>query len=99
MRCRAMLKAALFSSLLFIPALFVFASDSADPLVFTASGDFAANANTDASLRSIRMAGGRFHLALGDLSYNKIVPESAWCAYVKKRVGADFPFMLIAGNH
>ena len=40
-----------------------------------------------------------FHLALGDMSYANITPESAWCDYVKSIVGVDFRFQLIAGNH
>ncbi len=38
-------------------------------------------------------------LALGDLSYSGIGTESAWCDYVKSKVGPTFPFQLIAGNH
>ena len=43
-------------------------------------------------------AGGAFHLALGDFSYGQL-SESAWCDFVKARVGAAFPFELVAGNH
>src|SRR6266852_1303010 len=66
---------------------------------FGASGDFSATNNTDATLTLIGSAGLAFHLALGDLSYNWITPESTWCSYVQSHVGATFPFELIAGNH
>jgi hypothetical protein len=36
---------------------------------------------------------------MGDFSYNEVTPESAWCNFVKSRVGSNFPFELIAGNH
>jgi PKD repeat protein len=67
--------------------------------VVTAAGDYSANSNTDAVLRKIVPSGSNLHLALGDLSYGKLSPESAWCTYVKDRVGATFPFQLISGNH
>jgi hypothetical protein len=43
--------------------------------------------------------GSSFNLALGDLSYGILQPETAWCNYVKARVGDTFPFQLVAGNH
>ena len=44
-------------------------------------------------------SGASFFLAIGDLSYNEVTPESAWCDYVKQRVGATFPFEVLVGNH
>ena len=67
-------------------------------LVFTVSGDFAANSRTDATLSGIPAASSMFHLAVGDFSYSSL-SESAWCDYVKTRVGSTFPFELISGNH
>lgn len=67
--------------------------------VFTASGDYSANSTTAAGLDLISTSGSSFHLALGDFSYSQLVPESAWCDYVKSHVGATFPFELISGNH
>jgi hypothetical protein len=43
--------------------------------------------------------GASFFLAIGDLSYDQVTPESAWCSYVKQRVGATYPFELLVGNH
>jgi hypothetical protein len=72
---------------------------AANTITFTAVGDFAATTNTSSVLDTIAASGASFHLALGDLSYGAIRPESAWCDYVKSHVGSQFPFELIAGNH
>src|SRR6266436_4676080 len=66
---------------------------------FTAGGDIGGNGNTSTALDLIAQSGSQFHLALGDLSYSEITPESAWCSYVQSRVGSTFPFELISGNH
>jgi hypothetical protein len=73
-------------------------SQAAD-FVFTAAGDFGAGGDAAATLSAIGRAGAAFHLALGDLSYGQLAPEAAWCDFVKQRVGATFPFELVAGNH
>src|SRR5437763_11825544 len=66
---------------------------------FTAGGDIGGNSNTSTTLDLIAQSGSQFHLALGDLSYDEISPESKWCSYVQSRVGSTFPFELISGNH
>ncbi|GIW62096.1 MAG: hypothetical protein KatS3mg089_0948 [Patescibacteria group bacterium] len=66
---------------------------------FGAVGDIGATSNSSAVLSAITPSAVNFFLALGDLSYNQITPESAWCNYVKQKVGNDFPFELVAGNH
>jgi 3',5'-cyclic AMP phosphodiesterase CpdA len=66
---------------------------------FTASGDFAANAQTTAVLDQVNALDPDLHLALGDLSYGATGQEQAWCDLVLSRVGAGFPFQLLAGNH
>ena len=66
---------------------------------FTAVGDFAANAETDRVLDTIATVGPDLNLALGDLSYGVTGQEESWCDRVTSRVGAGFPFELIAGNH
>ena len=73
--------------------------EEADSFVFTSSGDFGANSDTEMVLEAIADSGSRFHLALGDLSYSQIKPEAAWCDFVKSKVGAAFPFQLVTGNH
>ena len=66
---------------------------------FAAAGDLDANANTNASLVRLGSSGSSFFLAIGDLSYNTITPELAWCNYVKSYLGSSYPFQLLSGNH
>ena len=66
---------------------------------FGAAGDFGANANSSATFNTLAGAGTDFFLALGDLSYSQVAPESAWCDFVTSRVGAAYPFVVVAGNH
>ena len=73
----------------------------AAPISFTfaAAGDHSANSRVTSSLDLLANSGASFYLALGDMSYSQLVPESAWCDYVKTHVAATFPFELLAGNH
>src|SRR6266852_4024642 len=66
---------------------------------FTAGGDIGGNSSTSTALDLIAQSGSQFHLAIGDLSYSEISPESKWCSYVQSRVGSTFPFELLSGNH
>lgn len=66
---------------------------------FTASGDIAARTQSAAVLSQIDSLNSDLHLALGDLSYGATGAEQTWCDFVTARVGAGFPFELIAGNH
>lgn len=99
--------AAPFAVALVFVALFLSlaaASNAARPFLdpaftFTAAGDFGGNANTSGVLNGIAAAGAQFHVTLGDLSYGAIAPETAWCDYIKGKVGATFPFELVGGNH
>src|SRR6266700_2780930 len=74
-------------------------ADASTSFSFTAGGDIGGNNRTSTTLDLIAQAGANFHLAIGDLSYSEITPESAWCSYVQSRVGSTFPFELLAGNH
>src|SRR5919112_67492 len=67
--------------------------------IFAAAGDHSANSRTTASLDLLANSGASFYLALGDMSYSQLSPESAWCDYIKSHVGINFPFELLAGNH
>lgn len=69
-----------------------------DGFVFTAAGDYGTSAEASATLDLIGKSAARFHLALGDFAYNS-EPETLWCEWVTRRVGATFPFMLVPGNH
>jgi hypothetical protein len=69
---------------------------------FAAAGDLAARRATRQSLALLDRSPADFFVALGDLAYGDIAPESAWCDYVRDRLpskGASFPFELLAGNH
>jgi len=65
----------------------------------TAAGDYGARATTDSVLRQVATLNPDAHVALGDLAYGDATPESAWCGFVKTRVGEGFPFELVSGNH
>lgn len=65
----------------------------------TAAGDYGAKPSTATVLQKVADLKPDAHLAVGDLAYGDITPESAWCAYVKARVGEGFPFELVSGNH
>ena len=65
---------------------------------FGVAGDYGANSNSTATLQLMGQSNLNFGLAIGDLSYAQISPESAWCSYVKQNVGT-LPFELLAGNH
>ena len=96
---RSVLIISLFPLLLFSNPSTTPTQSAADTITFTAVGDFGATNNTSAVLNTIATSGSSFHLALGDLSYGALRPESSWCDYVKSRVGPTFPFELISGNH
>jgi PKD repeat protein len=77
-------------------------TSSADPtgtLIVTAAGDYGATSATSSVLSGVAATKPDVHLALGDLSYADSPSEQAWCDYVVARVGAGFPFELLAGNH
>lgn len=76
-------------------------SQSAEPpaFVFTAAGDYGLTRDAASTLEGIGHAGGKFHLALGDLSYGGAKSENKWCDLVISKVGPNFPFELISGNH
>src|SRR5688572_2316975 len=63
-----------------------------------ASGDFGVNNNTSATLTAIKNGNLSFTVALGDLSYGQLTPETAWCDYVKSILGSTYPFELVGGN-
>lgn len=68
-------------------------------VTFTAVGDFSASPAAQAVLSAMRTPTADFSIALGDLSYGTTGQEQIWCDLVTSRVGAGYPFELIAGNH
>jgi Calcineurin-like phosphoesterase len=73
--------------------------EAATVFSFGVAGDFGANSNTSSVLNAVPASGANAFFALGDFSYNEVTPESAWCNFVKSRVGSSYPFELLAGNH
>lgn len=66
---------------------------------FVAAGDFGARTATRTVLDAMAAQNATAALAVGDLAYRDVAPESAWCSYVKQSFGEGFPFQLISGNH
>jgi len=66
---------------------------------FGVAGDLGGNSNTTAVLNALATSGSQAFFAIGDMSYSQITPESAWCDYVQSKVGAGYPYELVAGNH
>jgi Calcineurin-like phosphoesterase len=91
--------AALLAMLLLVLGTHVSAAPESGHVQFTAVGDLAANSNTGAVLDAIDTRDSDLTLALGDLSYGTAGAEQAWCDFVTNRVGAGYPFELLAGNH
>ncbi len=93
------LATALAALVVLVPVLGQQKVDAATEVHLVASADFGARAATDTVLTRMAQLAPDAALAVGDLAYRDAVPESAWCAYVKQRLGEGFPFELIAGNH
>lgn len=70
-------------------------------VTFSAAGDYGMNVNGDAVLRGMQSSGNDLTLALGDMlgAGGVVGTEGTFCDYVTDRVGAGYPFELIAGNH
>jgi len=66
---------------------------------FAASGDIGQGPEAEAGLERLGGSGAEFFLALGDLSYGPKKSEGAWCDWVRSKVGENYPFQLVAGNH
>lgn len=77
----------------------VYGKTSENTFVFTAVGDFGGNRHTSRVLEFISRSDSQFHLAVGDMSYNEIKPESLWCKYVSSHLRKDLPFEILSGNH
>jgi PKD repeat protein len=101
MRIRATARAVVVGLLLATLTAGSSAQGAGEPGVvhFTVAGDYAATANTNAVLDGIADADPDLNIALGDMSYGDPGGEPAWCDYVTSRVGAGFPFELVAGDN
>jgi hypothetical protein len=65
---------------------------------FTAQGDIGVRTTSKQVLDTIAGLRPQFNLALGDFSYKPGI-EQEFCDMVKGKLGADFPYQLITGNH
>ena len=66
---------------------------------FAVAGDLGGGSAATASLDALAGASADFFLGIGDMSYDEVKPESAWCSYVQQHVGPTYPFELLVGNH
>jgi hypothetical protein len=69
---------------------------------FAAGGDMGYNPMAAKTVKGIAAAGVDFALHLGDMAYDQIFPETAWCDFVKdprQGVGPDFPYEIVTGGH
>lgn len=65
---------------------------------FTAAGDMGMGAGARSVLEVVSSLRPDFNIALGDLSY-KAGAEQDYCDMVTSKLGKDFAYELIAGNH
>jgi hypothetical protein len=65
---------------------------------FTASGDLGMGSGARSVLDVVARLKPDFNVALGDFSY-KAGAEPEFCRMVTRKLGPDFPFQLITGNH
>ncbi|WP_457947275.1 metallophosphoesterase [Pseudarthrobacter sp. alpha12b] len=65
---------------------------------FTASGDVGMGGGARSVLDVVARLKPDFNVALGDFSY-KAGAEQDFCRMVARKLGADFPYELITGNH
>ena len=98
-RPRVYARALVLALLLLVLGTHVSAAPQPGVVHFTAVGDFASTSNASAVLNGINTIDSDFTLALGDLSYGATGQEQSWCDFVTSRVGAGYPFELVAGNH
>ncbi len=98
-RPRAYMRALFLALLLLVLGTHVSAAPQPGVVHFTAVADLASTSNASAVLNGINTIDSDFTLALGDLSYGATGQEQSWCDFVTSRVGAGYPFELVAGNH
>ena len=76
------------------------ASAATSTFSFGVAGDFGqTDSSTGAVLNAVKSSGTNMMFGIGDFSYVAGNSEPSWCSYVSSRVGATFPFELLAGNH
>ncbi len=73
-------------------------SDAAATVSLGFVGDTGGNSRTSSVVAAARDAGVDAFFNLGDMSYNQVTPESAWCSLINQSAG-NMPYELLAGNH
>ena len=62
---------------------------------FGAAGDMGGSKDAAATLAAIGGSGTDFFLHVGDLSYDEIKPESAWCDFAKSNLKRAMPYEIV----
>ncbi|WP_299445322.1 metallophosphoesterase [uncultured Phycicoccus sp.] len=75
------------------------ATPPAGELRLSVLGDVGDGGSASAVLESIAARQDDLTLAVGDLSYGDTGAEAQWCRFVTDRLGAEYPFQIVAGNH
>ncbi len=69
---------------------------------FAGGGDMGYSPDAAAAIKGVATAGVDFSLHFGDMAYDQIYPEQAWCDFIKdpqNGVGPNFPYEVVAGGH
>ena len=66
-----------------------------DTFSFVVAGDWGSQPDTTVALKKIARLKPDFAIALGDLSYDDVRPETVWCQYVKSNLPPNFPCLLV----
>ncbi len=74
-------------------------SDATGAFRFGVAGDLGGTGAAADSFAALAQDKPDFFLAIGDLSYDDIAPEKAWCDFVKEQLGDKYPFEVLVGNH
>ncbi|HET8879271.1 MAG TPA: metallophosphoesterase [Arthrobacter sp.] len=73
-------------------------SPAEPPVVFTAEGDIGVGSSARKVLDAIAKTKPQLNLALGDFTYQAGI-EQQFCDMVTGKLGPEFPYELVAGNH
>jgi hypothetical protein len=69
------------------------------PVTFAAAGDMGYSPDATATLTAVAGSGADFYLHFGDMAYDQLAPEAAWCSFVNSKVGTGFPYEIVSGGH
>ena len=72
-----------------------------DSFSFAVAGDLGGASKATASFEALANLAppADFFLGIGDMSYDEVKPEAAWCDYVHQHLGDTYPFEILVGNH